>query len=44
MSMADALFLVANRGDLSFEEHPFFGLVVRDLEKAGIDIRAASLP
>ena len=40
----DALFLVANRDDLSFEEHPFFGLVVRDLQKAGITPRAASLP
>ena len=32
----EVLFLVANRKDLSYEEHPFFGLVVRDLEKAGI--------
>ncbi len=40
----DALFLVANRDDLSFEEHPFFGLIVRDLHKAGITPRAASLP
>ena len=40
----DALFLVANRGDLGQHEHPFFGLVIRDLEKAGIQPRAASLP
>ena len=39
-----SLFLVANRGDLSYDEHPFFALVVRDLEKAGIGILAASLP
>ena len=41
---ADTLFLVANRQDLSYDEHPFFGLVVRDLERAGIGIGAASLP
>ena len=40
----EVLFLVANRKDLSYEEHPSFGLIVRDLEKAGIDVRAASLP
>jgi hypothetical protein len=40
----DTLFLVANRDDLSYDEHPFFTLVVRDLESAGITIRAASLP
>ena len=40
----DSLFLVANRKDLSYDEHPFFALVVRDLEKAGIEIEAASLP
>jgi hypothetical protein len=40
----DVLFLVANRNDLSFEEHPFFGQVVRELQKAGITPRAASLP
>ena len=40
----EVLFLVANRKDLSFEEHPYFGTVVRDLERAGIDVRAASLP
>jgi Zinc carboxypeptidase len=40
----ETLFLVANRGDLSYDEHPSFGLIVRDLEKAGVDVRAASLP
>ena len=40
----DTLFLVANRDDLSYDEHPYFALVVRDLEKAGITLRAASLP
>ena len=40
----EVLFLVANRKDLAYEEHPYFGNVVRDLEKAGIDVRAASLP
>jgi hypothetical protein len=35
---------VANRNDLSYDEHPFFGLVVRDLERSGIPIGAASLP
>jgi hypothetical protein len=39
-----ALFLVANRDDLSYEEHPFFGLLVRDLDRAGIEILAASVP
>jgi hypothetical protein len=41
---ADVLFLVANRDDLSYEEHPFFGLLVRDLDKTGVEILAASLP
>ena len=41
---SETLFLVANRRDLSYEEHPFFGLIVRELENAGIDLRAASLP
>jgi hypothetical protein len=41
---AEVLFLVANRKDLSYEEHPYFGTVVRELDKAGIDILAASLP
>lgn len=40
----DALFLVANRDDLSYDEHPSFALIVRDLERSGIAIRAASLP
>jgi hypothetical protein len=40
----ETLFLVANRKDLSYEEHPYFGLVIRELQNAGIDIRAASLP
>ena len=40
----DVLFLVANRQDLSYDEHPFFTLVVADLAKAGIRPRAASLP
>ncbi|HET9347274.1 MAG TPA: M14 family zinc carboxypeptidase [Candidatus Limnocylindrales bacterium] len=40
----EVLFLVANRKDLSFEEHPYFGTVVRELVRAGIDIVAASLP
>jgi hypothetical protein len=41
---ADVLFVVANRKDLSYDEHPSFGLIVRDLDTAGIDVRAASLP
>ena len=40
----ETLFLVANRRDLSYEEHPYFGLLIRDLENARIDLRAASLP
>jgi hypothetical protein len=40
----EVLFLVANRKDLSYDEHPSFGLIVRDLQAAGIDVRAASLP
>lgn len=40
----ETLFLVANKKDLSFEEHPWFPLVIRELEQAGIDIRAASVP
>ena len=38
------VLLVANRDDLSFEEHPFLGLVVRDLQKARITPQAASPP
>jgi hypothetical protein len=41
---SDVLFLVANRSDLSYDEHPFFTLVLQDLAKAGIRPRAASLP
>ena len=41
---AEVLFLVANRKDLSFEEHPFFGQVLRDLQAAGITPLAASVP
>jgi hypothetical protein len=40
----ETLFLVANRDDLAYDEHPFFGLLVRDLDKAGIKMLAASLP
>jgi hypothetical protein len=38
------LFLVANRRDLSFEEHPFFAPLVRDLTRSGVDLRFASIP
>ena len=41
---ADTLFLVANRNDLSYDEHPSFALIVRDIEKAGLKLKAASLP
>ena len=40
----ETLFLVANRRDLSYEEHPYFGLLIRELENASIDLRAATLP
>lgn len=40
----ETLFLVANRDDLAYDEHPFFGLLVRDLDKAGITMLAVSLP
>jgi len=40
----ETLFLVANKKDLSFEEHPWFGLAIRELFSAGIDVRAASVP
>ena len=40
----DVLFLVANRDDQSYDEHPYFTLVVAELAKAGITPRAASLP
>ncbi len=38
------LFLVANRRDLSVEEHPFFARLVRDLARSGVDVRFASIP
>jgi Zinc carboxypeptidase len=41
---AETLFLVGNRRYLGSEEHPWFALAIRELEAAGIDIRAASLP
>ena len=41
---AETLFLVGNKKDLGAHEHPWFGLVIRELENAGIDVRAASLP
>jgi hypothetical protein len=37
------LFLVANRRDLSVEEHPFFGQLLADLMDARVDLRWASL-
>jgi hypothetical protein len=40
----DVLFLVANRQDQSYDEHPYFTLVIAELDKAGITPRAASLP
>jgi len=40
----ETLFLVGNKKDLSNEEHPWFALAIRELEHAGIDIRAASIP
>ena len=40
----EVLFLVANRKDLSAEESPLFAFIVRDLDKAGIDVLAASVP
>ncbi len=40
----ETLFLVGNKKDLSNEEHPWFSLAIREMEQAGIDIRAASLP
>jgi hypothetical protein len=38
------LFLVANRKDLSAEEDPLFNLIVRDLDKAGIDPITVNVP
>jgi len=40
----DVLFLVANRKDLSAEEDPLFNLIVRDLDKAGIDPITVNVP
>jgi len=41
---SETLFLVANRKDLSMEEHPWFGQVLRDLAHAGVVPVAASIP
>ena len=41
---SETLLLVANRKELSAEEHPTFGPMLDDLAKAGIDVRAASIP
>jgi hypothetical protein len=41
---SEVLFLVANRKDMSHEEHPYIGLVLRELDRAGVDILAASVP
>jgi hypothetical protein len=35
---------VANRADLSAEEDPSFALILGDLDKAGVVLRAASAP
>ncbi|HEX5015164.1 MAG TPA: M14 family zinc carboxypeptidase [Candidatus Limnocylindrales bacterium] len=40
----EVLFLVANRKDLSAEESTLFAPIIRNLEKAGIDVLAASVP
>lgn len=40
----ETLFLIGNKKALSSEEHPWFALAIREMEQAGIDIRAASLP
>ena len=40
----ETLFLVGNKKDLSFEEHPWFALAIRELEQGGIRILAASIP
>jgi hypothetical protein len=41
---SETLFLVGNKKDLSFEEHAWFALAIREMEQAGIQIRAASVP
>jgi hypothetical protein len=38
------LFLIANRRDLSIEEHPFFAPLLRDLAATGVHVRFASIP
>ena len=38
------LFLVANRRDLSAEEHPFFAPLLQGLKKEGVRVRFASIP
>jgi hypothetical protein len=38
------LFLIANRRDLSAEEHPFFAPVLQDLRWEGVRLRFASIP
>jgi hypothetical protein len=38
------LFLVANRRDLSIEEHPFFVPLLRDLARSGVRVSFASIP
>jgi hypothetical protein len=38
------LFLVANRRDLSAEEHPFFAPLLQDLRDRGVRLRFASIP
>jgi hypothetical protein len=43
-SGSDVLFLVANRKDLSAEENPLFDVIVRDLDKAGIDPVSVNVP
>ena len=38
------LFLVANRRDLSVEEHPFFAPLLQRLQEEGVRLRFASIP
>jgi hypothetical protein len=44
LDAGSVLFLVANRRNLSVEEHPFFAPLVRDLGRSGVDVRFASIP
>ena len=44
MGTESVLFLVANRRNLSVEEHPFFAPLVRQLGRSGVDVRFASIP